>query len=108
MADVTISNRWIQIRVDESSDRATLYASAETGGRSATATRELELPRQLINDLRAVIAEHASEVDQTAMAHLFQAIQIDEGAQPPDGVKAIKIDASLGGSGATAAKKKES
>lgn len=96
---VDIKSRWIQIRVDEDSGRATLSASADLDGRSATASRELELPKSFYSELRGIIKEHAAEVDRDAMSNVLQSHRIDQGAAPDNGVKAIKIDARLSTSG---------
>ncbi len=100
-----IDRHWIAIRVDEDEARASLFASASDDGKTATGSVPLELTKELVKELRAVLKEHAEEADRAAMGALMESIRIDQNAAPPEGVKAIKVGGGLGMSGDTARRK---
>lgn len=100
-----VTERWMTIRIGEKYATARLYASASDGDKSATGARDVELPKQLVKDLQEAIDDNAEMVDEDALANLHQSRQIDRGAEPPDGVKAIKLDGGLGMKGEAARRK---
>jgi hypothetical protein len=99
-----IRQRWIQIRIEDDGAHASLSASADDGSRSATGSRDLELPKQLVKDLQDVIKDHADEVDEVAMTALHESRRVDAGDVSP-GVKAIKLGGGLSLHGDAAGRK---
>lgn len=90
---IEITNRWITLRVDGDSARGSLYALASAGGRTASASVNLELPESLVKQLRTIIDQQSGPADGQAIGDLYQSINADR--EEPDGPPSIKIEGSI-------------
>lgn len=105
---ITITKRWITIRVEQDGYNARLSAMAsddkrstitapdgvvtEHDPRSATASVDVELPTSLLEQLRTVIDKRSGPADGQAMSDLYQSLNAD---REPSGPPSIRIEGSI-------------
>lgn len=95
---ISITNRWITLRVDGGSARGALNAQASDGERTASASVNLELPDSLVEQLRKVIDEQSGPAEGQAIGDLYQSINADK---EPSGPPSIKLEGSISIAGET-------